>query len=151
MPLSTMEDIGGVRAILPTQAQVDIVVVELRRQRRWTVKRERHYVAGRDPGPKPDGYRAVHMVVEKDGCFIEIQLRTPWQDAWAQSVEEDTRRLKAGLKFGVGPADLREYHRVIAEYFEMREHHEEVGQDLLDELSKLFDATRRYYPEEDEQ
>jgi hypothetical protein len=146
-----MEDIGGVRAILPTQAQVDIVVVELRRQRRWTVKRERHYVAGRDPGPKPDGYRAVHMVVEKDGCFIEIQLRTPWQDAWAQSVEEDTRRLKAGLKFGVGPADLREYHRVIAEYFEMREHHEEVGQDLLDELSKLFDATRRYYPEEDEQ
>lgn len=149
MQLSTMEDIGGVRAVLPRQSQVDDVVRELRRQPRWRIKRVREYISERDPGPKPDGYRAVHVVVERDGCFVEIQLRTPWQDAWAQSVEQDTRRLRAGLKFGLGPADLREYFRVIADYFELRERHETPEQELLEELSKLFAATRKYYPEEE--
>lgn len=151
MQLSNMEDIAGVRAVLPTQRHVDLVVDELVSQPRWKIRRIRHYVSGRDPGPKADGYRAVHVVVAKDGCFVEIQLRTPWQDAWAQSVEQDTRRLRAGLKFGVGPADLREYYRVAAEYMETRELDAEPAQELLEELSKLFRATRQYYPEREDQ
>lgn len=147
MKLTNMEDIGGVRAVLMTQDQVDFVVQELRRQARWNVTRVREYVSGRDPGPKSDGYRAVHVTVEKNGCYIEIQLRTPWQDTWAQSVEQDTRRLRAGLKFGSGPADLREYFRAIAEYLETREQHRDAPQELMAELSKLFDATRQYYSE----
>jgi putative GTP pyrophosphokinase len=149
MQLSTMEDIGGVRAVVPRQTQVDQVVRELRRQPRWKIKRVREYISGRDPGPKADGYRAVHVVVEKDGCHVEIQLRTPWQDAWAQSVEQDTRRLRAGLKFGLGPADLQEYFRVVAEYLERREYNEEPAPELLAELSKLFAATRAYYSDEE--
>ena len=146
MQLGTMEDIGGVRAVLDTQRHVDRVVEDLRGQTRWNIRRIREYVTDRDPGPKPDGYRAVHLVVEKDGRYIEIQLRTPWQDRWAQSVEQDTRRLRAGLKFGAGPADLREYYRVIAEYLEWRERNEEPPQELLEELTRLFDATSGYYP-----
>jgi len=149
MQLSTMEDIGGVRAVLSRQSQIDAVVLELLHQPRWTIRRVREYISGRDPGPKPDGYRAVHVVVERDGCFVEIQLRTPWQDVWAQSVEQDTRRLRAGLKFGLGPADLQEYFRVIAEYFELRERDEEPEQELVVELSKLFAATRGYYADEE--
>jgi ppGpp synthetase/RelA/SpoT-type nucleotidyltranferase len=149
MQLTTMEDIGGVRAVLPTQEQVDAVAHELRTQPRWTVRRVREYIAGRAPGPKDDGYRAVHVIVERDGYYIEIQLRTPWQDAWAQSVEQDTRRLRTGLKFGAGPADLREYYRVVAEYLEMRELNREPPQELLEEMSKLHRATRGYYPDRD--
>jgi putative GTP pyrophosphokinase len=119
------------------------VVKEL--QRRWRIRRVRQYIAGRAPGPKSDGYRAVHVIVEKDGCYVEIQLRTPWQDAWAQSVEQDTRRLRTGLKFGTGPADLRDYYRVAAEWFELREQQEEPSQELVEELTKLFHATRGYY------
>ena len=147
MQLTNMEDIGGVRAVLQTQTQVDFVARELRRQSRWNVTRVREYVSGRYPGPKSDGYRAVHVTVKKDSCYVEIQLRTPWQDVWAQSVEQDTRRLRAGLKFGSGPADLREYFRVIAEYLETREQHQDPPQELMGELSNLFAATRRYYPE----
>ena len=146
MQLSTMEDIGGVRAVLDTQRHVDRVVDDLHGQTRWKIRRVREYITDRDPGPKPDGYRAVHLVVEKDDRYIEIQFRTPWQDRWAQSVEQDTRRLRAGLKFGAGPADLREYYRVIAEYLEWRERNEEPPQELLEELTKLFDATSGYYP-----
>lgn len=106
MALSRMEDIGGVRAILPHQEQILDVAARLNKAKRWEIRRERYYTEGGEPGPKGDGYRAVHLIVIKDGHFVEIQLRTPWQDAWAQSVEQDTRRLQAALKFGAGPDDL---------------------------------------------
>lgn len=106
---------------------------------------------GRDPGPKADGYRAVHVVVERDGCFIEVQLRTPRQDAWAQSVEQDTRRLGAGLKFGAGPDDLRDYYVMISEFFAMRERHVEPEQEFMLDLAKKFAAARIYFPEATEE
>ena len=146
MQLSRMEDIGGVRAMIPTQHQIDDVVGMLERAERWRIRRLRRYVEGGDPGPKDDGYRAVHVVVEKDGCFVEMQLRTPWQDAWAQSVEQDTRRLRAGLKFGAGPDDLRAYYRTVSEMFAMREANIEPDEEFMADLAKLYAATRRYFP-----
>lgn len=145
MALSRMEDIGGVRAILPTQAQVLDVVDMLRKADRWKIRRERFYIEGGNAGIKDDGYRAVHLIVVKDGCFVEIQLRTPWQDAWAQSVEQDTRRLRQELKFGSGPVDLRDYYRTISELFAMREAHIDPGKDFMDALAKQYAATRRYF------
>lgn len=145
MQLNTMEDIAGIRAVLPTQDAVDRLHKRLRSQRRWVIRRTREYVSGRRPGPKDDGYRAVHLIVVRDGCFVEIQLRTPWQDAWAQSVEQDTRMLSQGLKFGTGPADLRDYYRVVADLYETREMQLEPGEDLLEDLAHLFSLTRRYY------
>lgn len=70
--LTTMEDIGGVRAIMPQQDQIDEVVRCLQRAERRKIRRLRQYIDGGDPGPKADGYRAVHVVVEKNGCFVEI-------------------------------------------------------------------------------
>jgi putative GTP pyrophosphokinase len=150
MALSRMEDIGGVRVILPHQQQVDTIVLDLLTQPRWKIRRVREYIEGRKPGPKVDGYRAVHVIVEKDGCYIEIQLRTPWQDAWAQSVEQDTRRLGAGLKFGSGPADLREYYVMISELLAMREADQEPPQEFMEQLANRFAATRAYFPDEEE-
>ena len=149
MALSRMEDIGGVRVILPTQDQVDAIVRDLQSQPRWQIRRARQYVEGRDPGPKSDGYRAVHVIVVKDGCYIEVQLRTPWQDAWAQSVEQDTRRLGEGLKFGAGPDDLREYYVMISELLAMRERHEEPDSVFMEQLASKFAATRGYFPDEE--
>jgi putative GTP pyrophosphokinase len=149
MALSQMEDIGGARVTVPTQDQVDAIVRNLRSQPRWNIRRVREYVEGRDPGPKSDGYRAVHVIVVKDGCYIEMQLRTPRQDAWAQSVEQDTRRLGEGLKFGSGPDDLREYYVLVSELLAMRERHEEPASVLMEQLTSRFAATRRYFPSEE--
>lgn len=146
MALTKMEDIGGVRAILPTQEQVLEVCDLLDKADRWKIRRRRFYIEGGDPGPKTDGYRAVHLIVIKDGCYVEIQLRTPWQDVWAQSVEQDTRRLRADLKFGAGPDDLREYYRLVAEYFAMREAQIEPVEGFMEDLAKLYSATRAYFP-----
>jgi hypothetical protein len=37
------------------------------------------------------------------------------------------RRLGAGLKFGAGPDDLREYYRLVGEFFALRAQGEEPG------------------------
>jgi len=146
MALSSMEDIGGVRAILPTQQQVLDICDMLDRADRWKIRRRRFYIEGGDPGPKSDGYRAVHLIVAKDGCYVEMQLRTPRQDAWAQSVEQDTRRLRADLKFGSGPDDLREYYRLVGDYFAMIDAGVVPEQDFMEVLAKQYAATRRYFP-----
>lgn len=109
MKLSRMGDIGGVRAVLPNQDAVYAVAVRLRRN--WTITRERDYVAD----PKPDGYRALHLHNRHRGRLIEIQLRTPGQDAWANAVEADARLFDLRLKAGGGPSELRELYVAAAE------------------------------------
>lgn len=85
MVLSRMHDIVGARAVLADQTAVDRVLERLREQRRWDLMpRTWDYVAH----PKPDGYRAKHLVVRKDGVLIEVQLRTATQHAWAELVEQ---------------------------------------------------------------
>ena len=87
----------------------------------------------------------MHIVIVKDDHFVEIQFRTPWQDAWAQSVEQDTRRLGAGLKFGAGPDDLLEYYSLVSEYLRLRERNVVVPEDLAQALAKSYAGTRRYF------
>lgn len=72
--LARMEDVGGCRAVLPGgRREIDAVLKRIRRN--WVVKRERDYIVR----PKPTGYRGVHVVIERDGRRVEIQLRTPAQ------------------------------------------------------------------------
>lgn len=87
-------------------------------------------------------------MVVKDGCCVEIQLRTPSQDNWAQSVERDTRRLSQGLKFGAGPDDLRGYYVMVSELFAMHDLGVQPEQEFMEDLAKAFTATRRYFPPE---
>jgi len=109
MKLSRMADIGGVRAVLPHQDAVYRVAFRLRRN--WTIVRLRNYVVE----PKVDGYRAVHLINGNHGRLIEVQLRTPRQDNWANMVEILSRLGAPDLKFGGGPLHLREYLSVLSE------------------------------------
>lgn len=103
MKLSRMGDIGGVRAVMPSQSAAYDVANRLRRN--WTITKFRDYVAE----PKDDGYRALHLVNRNRGRLIEIQLRTEHQDLWANNVEKLSRQAIPGLKFGEGPLAVREY------------------------------------------
>jgi ppGpp synthetase/RelA/SpoT-type nucleotidyltranferase len=109
MKLSRMADIGGVRAVLPDQTAAYSVASQLKRN--WTIIRFRDYVAE----PKADGYRALHLINRNRGRLIEVQLRTRLQDAWANSVEADARRVAPGLKFGAGPQALRDFYVALGE------------------------------------
>lgn len=92
-----MEDIAGVRIILPTQRVVNLAEAFLTSESKDvgirlhpTITRPRRdYVSE----PPPSGYRAVHLVLEVDTYLpgegllsvpCEVQLRTIFQDLWAE-------------------------------------------------------------------
>jgi ppGpp synthetase/RelA/SpoT-type nucleotidyltranferase len=111
MGLTQMQDIGGVRARVPSLAHQSAVSRRLRKT--WTVVRTKDYVKD----PRSSGYRAIHHVVRRDGRLIEVQLRTVLQDAWANQVEEDSRRLATGYKFGGGEEEVHDYYREFSDAF----------------------------------
>jgi hypothetical protein len=49
------------------------------------------------------GYRAVHIVPRIDGCQVEIQLRTDYQDIWAQAMEGFGDAWGRAIRYGGEP------------------------------------------------
>lgn len=141
MQLWTMGDIGGCRAVLPTRQQVDGVLRRIRKQKWELHGRIRDY---RD-APADSGYRAVHVIVVRDGRLIEIQLRDPREHEWALAVERTGSRLGIGLKEGEGPADLREYFRLAS----LGMYRDSLGADpdpaLQAEFLAMREQVRRYF------
>jgi len=74
MELTRMQDIGGCRAILDDVATVDAVRRRIERHKSEIVK-----VDDYNATPRSSGYRALHVIVRREGALIEIQLRTLWR------------------------------------------------------------------------
>jgi ppGpp synthetase/RelA/SpoT-type nucleotidyltranferase len=99
MALSRMQDIAGARLVVEMnwieQDQLVARIVEL--------------FPGadvRDRRAEPSyGYRAVHVIVEVDQRFVEIQVRTTLQDLWAQVFERLADRWGRGIRYGDLPND----------------------------------------------
>jgi hypothetical protein len=138
MKLSQMADIGGCRALLPDQAAVYEVAKALRRN--WDITRTRDYAAER----KASGYRAVHLIVRRKGRLIEVQLRTPMQDAWANQVEEDSRRVGRNFKGGQGQAEIHAYYVVVSELLALRESGIEPDDELRQRLLGTYQAAQPF-------
>ena len=94
--VTQMQDIGGVRAVVPSLRHV--YIIRRRLLKSWVIVKERDYVAR----PKDSGYRALHLIVKRKGYAIEVQLRTIGQDIWANTVEESGRESGIDFKFGAG-------------------------------------------------
>ncbi len=138
MRLTGMEDIGGVRAVLPTQAAADDVSRRLRKN--WKVHRYRDYVRA----PKDSGYRAVHLIVVKQGVKIEVQLRTYLQDYWANQVERDSRHLRIDYKSGKGHDAVHAYYVAMGDFLAMREAGQPPSQEFSAELRRRYVAAQPY-------
>jgi ppGpp synthetase/RelA/SpoT-type nucleotidyltranferase len=95
--VTQMQDIGGVRAVVPSPPHV--YRVRRRLLKSWTIIRERDYITV----PKDDGYRALHLIVRRGGLPIEVQGRTRGQDLWANAIEQAGRQTGVQFKFGEGP------------------------------------------------
>lgn len=143
MALCQMADIGGVRVVLPSQAAVDDVLKRVRKNWRPHIERVRDYVAT----PKPSGYRAKHIIVLKKERRIEVQLRTPLQDTWANQVEADSR-WAADFKAGEGHQAVHDYYVLVSELFASRESGVEPDQEFMQELVRRYEAAKPYLPAE---
>ncbi len=136
MQVTQMQDIAGVRGLLPSLPHVYAVSRRLRKT--WTIVRVRDYIAE----PKPSGYRALHLIVRRGGYPVEVQLRTVLQDAWANQVEEDGRRIGVGLKFGAGLADIHAYYVTVSDAFASLDRGEVIPAELVAVLSEGYAKIR---------
>jgi hypothetical protein len=131
MKLSRMGDIGGIRAVVPSQDAAYAVASRLRRN--WTITQYRDYVAH----PKADGYRALHLINRNKGRLIEVQLRTPKQDQWANLVEIFSRTLAPGLKYGATVEPFSEFFALTAEGMASKEEGHATDPVRLDRIKEL--------------
>ena len=139
MNLARMHDIGGCRAILPSESATRAVVRRV--LKRWEVIDVYDYIAG----PKATGYRAIHVVVRRDGRPIEIQLRTPTQQAWAVEVEGLAQRIVGFSKDGGGPDVLVRFMRLAAGYTALMEAGAAADEGLAAEIRELWPEVQPFF------
>lgn len=132
--------------MLPTQEAADEVSRRLRKN--WKVHRYRDYVRR----PKASGYRALHLIVIKQGVKLEVQIRTFLQDYWANQVEHDSRQLRVDYKSGKGQDAVHAYYVAMSELMAMREASTEPSQEFTTELRRRYMLAQPYLaPRPDEE
>ena len=119
LQMSQMQDIGGCRAVLSTMNRVNMLrFMYETHPLRHKLARTRDYISD----PKDDGYRSVHLIYRFVGnatsspwnkLWIEIQLRTSLQHAWATAVETVDAFTSENLKFGAGSDDWKRFFQLI--------------------------------------
>jgi len=143
MKVTRMQDIGGCRAVLANRSEIDGVLRRVHRN--WQVKR----VYDRIAQPKDTGYRAIHVIVERDRREIEIQLRTYRQHAWATAVERLGAQIGFPLKDGQGPRELLDVFRDLADILALHDEGRSVDKKLMaqviERLALEIEASRRRY------
>lgn len=144
MNLARMQDIGGVRVILPTIADVrklhEDLIGRTNRFNHVPVLPCHDYIEN----PKIDGYRSIHQVFTYksrdhsglDGLKIELQIRTALQHSWATAVETLGVIENASIKSGFGSEEIRRFLKLSSALFSIKE-----GTSVVEEFDK-------YSPEE---
>jgi len=108
-----MQDIGGCRSIVSNVKQVERLLEKIKRSK---TSHEIHNVKNYIDEPKDTGYRGVHIVFKYNaskpdykGYFIEAQLRSKIQHAWATAVEIVDTYTKQALKSSGGEEEWRKF------------------------------------------
>lgn len=127
LALSTMQDIGGCRAVLASIDEVRRVEARLRKNRPAVIYND--YIAR----PRASGYRGVHIVVTYDERRIEVQLRTQVMHAWAITVERLSGRIGQNLR-GDGEPAIQALLEAISRAMALEETGMTVDGSLLEEL-----------------
>jgi putative GTP pyrophosphokinase len=126
MQLARMQDIGGLRAVVETVAQVRKL------HEIYCDGSLAHELVDIDDyitTPKASGYRSLHLIYKYknpnapsyEGLSIELQLRTRLQHAWATAVETIGSFLNQALKSSEGPAEWLDYFKIVSSAFAIME------------------------------
>lgn len=120
MNLARMQDIGGIRVIVPTLADVYWLHDALIHGKHGheALLPPKDYIAN----PKADGYRSLHQVFryghdDLDGLLIELQIRTRVQHYWATAVETLGLIEQASFKTGEGSEEYKRFFKLAAALF----------------------------------
>lgn len=122
MNLARMQDIGGLRAVVSSVKQLNLLH-KMYKSLPLTheLVSEYNYLES----PKQSGYRSIHLVYRYksrapspyDGLQLEIQLRTRLQHSWATAVETMGTFLKHPLKSSEGPEEWLKFFALAGNAF----------------------------------
>jgi len=128
MQLTTMQDIGGLRAVLGSMSQVRKLAAEYKKKGRLAheLVDENDYI--KSPRDE-DGYRSHHLVYKYrnsrnpayDGLRVELQIRTRLQHTWATAVETMGTFLGQALKSRQGDREWLEFFAITSSAFALQE------------------------------
>jgi len=126
LKLSQMQDIGGCRIVVDANEAVDklksFIENKLARSRvkPFSTRRVTDY---REKGRDDTGYRAVHIVIERDKYAVEVQIRSHFQHNWAESVERTSAIYGYQLKSSEGNKAVLDYFKAVSDVY----HDVEIG------------------------
>lgn len=121
MRLSTMQDVGGLRAILDTTEEVyELLALYKKSKSKHSMFSLDDYIED----PKKDGYRSIHLVYKlkkTPSLFLEIQLRSQLQHIWATGVEVFGTLKNSSFKSGQGSKKWLEFFSLLSSVFAIKE------------------------------
>jgi putative GTP pyrophosphokinase len=128
MKLTTMQDIGGLRAILRYLSHVRRLESHYRERSRFAHELIRVYDYIDQPRSE-DGYRSLHLIYKYanprnphyDGLRIELQIRTWLQHIWATAVETMGTFLGQALKSRQGDKEWIDFFALASSAFAYQE------------------------------
>ena len=136
--LSQLQDIGGLRIIVPKNSDVD----HLRKYLEQHVASRSHFKVKkltdyREKGRDTTGYRALHLMLSRDGVVLELQIRSRVQHYWAESIERTSVIYGYHLKEEEGDPKVLRYFQLLSDAFYELEAGREASTDKRIEIDAL--------------
>ncbi len=129
--LSQLQDIGGCRVIVENNSDVDATIAfikaKIESSRVAELIRETDY---RELGRDDTGYRAYHMILEVNGCSIELQIRSKIQHYWSESIERTSVIYGHRLKEKEGDESVIRYFKLFSNALHSIESNQKFSQEL---------------------
>ena len=116
--LTQLQDIGGLRVIVEQNRDVDNLVEYLKQkveeQSSISIKRIVDY---REKGRDDSGYRATHVILQRDNVCLELQIRSRIQHYWAELIERTSVIYGHVLKELEGSIEVITYFKRLSNVF----------------------------------
>lgn len=116
--LTQLQDIGGCRIILEKNELVEQAIDFLKKKIDSTTDLSLTRITDyRERGRDITGYRSVHLLLERGGRKLELQLRSRIQHYWAESIERTSVIYGHHLKEGEGDFEVISYFHKLSDAF----------------------------------
>ncbi|WP_374338634.1 RelA/SpoT domain-containing protein [Leeia sp.] len=116
--LTQLQDIGGCRIIVKNNGDVDRISEYLKAKAKassvFDILQTTDY---RERGRDDTGYRSLHFILQREGCKLELQIRSRMQHYWAESIERTSVIYGYHLKEKEGSPEVISYFKALSDVF----------------------------------